>query len=154
MFSFFSKKPKKEAAKPYFPVSTDIHSHILPGIDDGSPDVETSIMLIKGLMEMGPKQVVITDGKRGAYTIFGNFLYHVIPNSTNSVETTGAGDAFASTFLACQIKKKDMETSLKLASKNAQSVISQKGAKKGLLDWKHLILSLKKNPVKLVKERI
>lgn len=60
MFSFFSKKPKKESAKPYFPVSTDIHSHILPGIDDGSPDVETSIMLIKGLMEMGVKKSVAT----------------------------------------------------------------------------------------------
>lgn len=30
-----------------------MHSHILPGIDDGSPDVETSIALVRGLMEMG-----------------------------------------------------------------------------------------------------
>ena len=30
-----------------------MHSHILPGIDDGSPDVETSLALVRGLMEMG-----------------------------------------------------------------------------------------------------
>ncbi len=60
MFSFFSKKPKKETGKAYFPVTTDIHSHILPGIDDGSPDVETSIALIKGLMQLGVKKSIAT----------------------------------------------------------------------------------------------
>ncbi|MCD8287659.1 MAG: hypothetical protein LUC18_02320, partial [Porphyromonadaceae bacterium] len=29
--------------------STDLHSHILPGIDDGSPDVETSMTLLRAL---------------------------------------------------------------------------------------------------------
>lgn len=44
----------------YFPMVTDIHSHILPGIDDGSPDVETSIDLIKGLMKLGLKSSIAT----------------------------------------------------------------------------------------------
>ena len=57
MFSIFKKKSPKEK---YYPISTDIHSHILPGIDDGSPDLETSIMLIKGLMEMGITRSVAT----------------------------------------------------------------------------------------------
>ncbi len=30
-----------------------MHSHIIPGIDDGSPDVETSLLLIKGMIELG-----------------------------------------------------------------------------------------------------
>jgi ribokinase len=110
--------------------------------------------LLHELMKLGPKQAVITDGKRGAYTIYNGILYHVIPNPTDSVETTGAGDAFASTFLACLIKNKDMETTLKLATKNAQSVITQKGAKKGLLEWGQLLLFLKKDPVKLEKEKL
>ena len=37
-----------------------MHSHILPGIDDGSPDLETSIMLIKGLMQLGIKRSIAT----------------------------------------------------------------------------------------------
>ena len=32
---------------------TDIHSHILPGVDDGSPDVETSLQLLDLMAELG-----------------------------------------------------------------------------------------------------
>ncbi|MFT3908079.1 MAG: histidinol phosphatase [Ferruginibacter sp.] len=53
MFSFFKSKKQAASVSDYFPFVTDMHSHILPGIDDGAPDVETSITLIKGLMEMG-----------------------------------------------------------------------------------------------------
>lgn len=58
MFSIF--KSKVFPASDYFPIVTDIHSHILPGIDDGSPDVETSILLIEGLMNLGITQSIAT----------------------------------------------------------------------------------------------
>ena len=38
----------------------DIHSHILPGIDDGAPDLETSIHLIKGLYALGIRKSIAT----------------------------------------------------------------------------------------------
>jgi tyrosine-protein phosphatase YwqE len=41
-------------------MGTDMHSHLLPGIDDGSPDVDTSIRLIKGMMELGITQFITT----------------------------------------------------------------------------------------------
>jgi tyrosine-protein phosphatase YwqE len=59
MFSLFSKKEHTDSGF-FFPFSKDIHSHILPGIDDGSPDVETSIALIKGLMQLGVNKSVAT----------------------------------------------------------------------------------------------
>ncbi len=34
-------------------MATDVHSHLLPGIDDGSPNVETSIQLLRGLQALG-----------------------------------------------------------------------------------------------------
>ena len=37
-----------------------MHSHLLPGIDDGSPDLETSLRLIKGLEELGYKNFITT----------------------------------------------------------------------------------------------
>lgn len=37
-----------------------MHSHILPGIDDGSPDIETSLQLVKGLMGLGLKKSIAT----------------------------------------------------------------------------------------------
>jgi tyrosine-protein phosphatase YwqE len=57
MFSFFKKKSSAES---YFPITTDIHSHILPGIDDGAPDLEASMLLVKGLMGMGITRSVAT----------------------------------------------------------------------------------------------
>ncbi len=37
-----------------------MHSHILPGIDDGSPDVETSVALVKGLIGIGLRHSIAT----------------------------------------------------------------------------------------------
>ncbi|MEP7165493.1 MAG: CpsB/CapC family capsule biosynthesis tyrosine phosphatase [Ferruginibacter sp.] len=60
MFSLFKSKQPKEHGNNYFPITTDIHSHILPGIDDGSPDLDSSIVLIEGLMEFGVTKSVAT----------------------------------------------------------------------------------------------
>jgi len=61
MFSFFKKKSNPPVdANWKLPIDTDIHSHILPGIDDGAPDVETSIRLVKGLYDIGIRKTVAT----------------------------------------------------------------------------------------------
>lgn len=39
---------------------TDIHNHILPGIDDGAKNVDESIQLIKGFGEFGVKSFICT----------------------------------------------------------------------------------------------
>ena len=60
MFNFF-KKTKSSANTPdYLPISLDIHSHILPGIDDGSPDIDTSLQLIQGLYNLGIQKSIAT----------------------------------------------------------------------------------------------
>ncbi|MCY7291605.1 MAG: histidinol phosphatase, partial [Ferruginibacter sp.] len=59
MFSIF-KKPASTISSDCFPIVTDIHSHILPGIDDGSPDVETSLTLIEGLIKLGITNSIAT----------------------------------------------------------------------------------------------
>lgn len=51
MFNFFKRPaPLKED---FSSLGKDMHSHILPGIDDGAPDVSTSISLIKAMMDLG-----------------------------------------------------------------------------------------------------
>jgi protein-tyrosine phosphatase len=57
MFSFFNKKNKVTDISW---LGTDMHSHILPGIDDGSPDVATSIRFVKALQELGFNQLIAT----------------------------------------------------------------------------------------------
>jgi len=76
MFSIFKKN---NSSSEYFPIQKDMHSHILPGIDDGSPNVETSLSLVKGLMEIGVKQSiatphVISDLYRNTPQTIGNAL--------------------------------------------------------------------------------
>lgn len=59
MFNFF-KKRNTEAVPEKLPFATDIHSHILPGIDDGAPDIATSLQLIQGLYNLGIRKSIAT----------------------------------------------------------------------------------------------
>ena len=110
--------------------------------------------LIKRLMKLGPEKVVVTQGKKGASTIEKNYLYKVIPNKIHAEETTGAGDAFASTYLASIIKKKNTKESLQLATLNAGFVVQKKGAKNGLSTYRKLNSEIKKNTPRIEKKKI
>jgi protein-tyrosine phosphatase len=60
MFGFFNKKNTENELVGTLPIQTDIHSHILPGIDDGSPDIETSLRLVKGIYNLGIRKSIAT----------------------------------------------------------------------------------------------
>ena len=59
MLEWFSKKKEKECEPLDFSVlKTDIHSHFIPGIDDGSPDMETTIALIEKMQKLGFEKII------------------------------------------------------------------------------------------------
>jgi protein-tyrosine phosphatase len=58
MFSIFKKKQKDTTD--LSELGTDMHSHVLPGIDDGSPDTTASATLIAGLKDLGYSRLVTT----------------------------------------------------------------------------------------------
>jgi len=89
--------------------------------------------MLKTFYQFGPKVVVITQDVNGAWGFDGHEVYFEAAPQTEVTDTTGAGDAFASAFLAAVIKNKDCQTALKCGSINAGSVISQFGAQAGLL---------------------
>lgn len=60
MFSLFKKKLSDSPGATVLPYTVDMHSHILPGIDDGAPDSETSLELIKGLYAIGVRKCIAT----------------------------------------------------------------------------------------------
>ena len=51
---------KDSGAFDYGLLKTDMHSHLIPGIDDGAPDLATSIELIKGLTQLGFSKLITT----------------------------------------------------------------------------------------------
>lgn len=58
MLSIFKKKTKERPD--LSTLVTDMHSHLLPGIDDGSPDTATSIQLMEGLIDLGYQKFITT----------------------------------------------------------------------------------------------
>ncbi|MDB5001757.1 MAG: capsular biosynthesis protein [Mucilaginibacter sp.] len=80
MFGFFKKKEaKKRVDFNYSSVLVDLHSHVLPGIDDGAQTPEESIVLIKKMMELGIKKIIATphvmiDYYRNDYKSISNAL--------------------------------------------------------------------------------
>src|SRR5439155_20763493 len=79
MFSIFKKKNK--TSLDLSGIGTDMHSHLLPGIDDGSPDVATSLQLIAGLQELGYKKFITTP----------HILWDMYKNDAVSITSAHAG---------------------------------------------------------------
>lgn len=93
--------------------------------------------LLKGIRSLGPKIAVITDGPNGAYASYDdkNLYMPLYPDTKPPYERTGAGDAFASTFVAAVALGKSVEEALTWAPINSMSVVQGIGAQKGLLDY-------------------
>jgi ribokinase len=96
--------------------------------------------LLNRLHDMGPKTIVLTDGPDGAYASDGKDRFRMppYPDPAPPVERTGAGDAFASTFVAALIKGNTIEGALQWAPINSMNVVQHVGAQAGLLSEKQL----------------
>jgi protein-tyrosine phosphatase len=53
----------------------DLHSHLLPGIDDGVKDMDEALLMIKGLMDLGYKKIITTP----------HILWDVYPNTPDTI---------------------------------------------------------------------
>lgn len=96
-----------------------------------APHINT---LLRELKKMGPKIVVVTDGGKGAYAYDGEEFFFMRSLKINPVDTTGAGDAFSSGFVAGMIKyDENIKKSLELGVRNGASVAKKMGAQTGLI---------------------
>lgn len=108
------------------------------------PDI---IKMLKELSYKKDKITIITDGKNGAYAYDGHKFYHCGEFPAKVVSTLGAGDAFASTFVASLEKTKwNIEKSLMYASVNSASVVEHFSAQSGFLSFKEMDKKLKEAP--------
>ncbi len=79
-------------------VSVDIHSHLIPSIDDGAKDMERSIELILALKDMGYKKLITTP-----------HVSDMFPNSTKTIL-----DGYAN--LKLELKKRDIDIEIEVAA--------------------------------------
>lgn len=110
--------------------------------------------LLFRLKSLGPRIVVITDGKKELFVMDEKYVYTAKPPFVKIVDATGAGDAFASSFLSGLIRKNDIEFAIKLGIANSQSVIMHYGAKNILLSYREAIKAVKKLKVRIHKKKI
>ncbi len=110
--------------------------------------------LCRRLLKEGPKMVVVTLGKDGSVATDGNHIYRVYCHEKDVVETTGAGDSFASTLMVGLIKENDFGYALKLGLANSESVVMGHGAKDKLLTWSEIQKNMRKFPAKIMKKRL
>lgn len=107
---------------------------------------------VKDLMniihDLGPKIVVITDGPKGAYASDGTdaWFMPIYPDPKPPVSRTGAGDAFASTFVGALALGKSVEEALTWAPINSMNVVQHIGAQTGLLTREQLQEYLRNAP--------
>lgn len=96
----------------------------------------------------GCKIVVITDGPDGAYASDGENRFKMpnYPDPAPPLERTGAGDAFASCFVAALAKGATLEAALLWAPINSMNVVQNVGAQAGLLSAKEIDYYLRNAP--------
>lgn len=104
--------------------------------------------LIDKLHDLGPKIVVVTDGPNGAYASDGakRLKMPLYPDPAKPNDRTGAGDAFASTFVAALIHGEGIEGALSWAPINSMSVVQKVGAQAGLVSKRELDEYLRNAP--------
>ncbi len=59
MFGLFKKRTREPEIN-FSDLGTDMHSHILPGIDDGAPNLEASLVMARKFVDLGFKKVIAT----------------------------------------------------------------------------------------------
>ncbi len=76
---------------------------------------------------------VITKGKYGSLLLFDGLTLEAVAPRVPMVDSTGAGDAFASTFFATLLTQEDPRNALRKATLNSASVVRHVGSTAGLL---------------------
>jgi len=108
--------------------------------------------LLQELHDLGPKQVIITDGKDGSFGFDGEKYYQLGLFPAKLVEMTGAGDAYASGVTAALLQGKDLSEAMRWGTANSAGVVEEVGPQKGLLHKNKIGEVLKKEKNIVAKE--
>lgn len=136
------KSPKLLTLTEVFIVNVEESKRIL-GLDEGSEI--TPKKLLKGLVDLGPKMVVITDGVEGSYGYDGARYYQLPVFPATLLEMTGAGDAYATGLVGGLFYGHDLPEAMCWGAANGASVVEHIGPQDGLLTYDKMQKRLKEN---------
>ena len=102
--------------------------------------------LAPALFKLGCKHVVITDGHNGAFHFDGKTLSFCPIYPGKKISATGAGDSFATGFMAALMKGLAPEEGMRWGSVNSASVIGKIGPTEGLLALEEIRKRLRRMP--------
>ncbi|BCM92354.1 putative sugar kinase YdjH [Abditibacteriota bacterium] len=91
------------------------------------PDIQTPEAVAMRLLEEGVGTVALKMGGEGAFVHNGREAHHVPPFAVQSVDATGAGDAFAAGFLAGILRGFDLKRCAKLGNACGALCVTQIG---------------------------
>ncbi len=100
--------------------------------------------LCKKLVALGPKSVILTDGRKGAYSYSEQGFYYLGEYPGPRIEATGAGDAFTTGYISALFYGQSHKEALRWGPMNAGSVVQKIGPQEGLLTHKEMLAQLKK----------
>jgi sugar/nucleoside kinase (ribokinase family) len=98
-----------------------------------SDELSDEKYLLKQFKGMGPEIVSITDGVRGAWATDGKEMVFAPGIKVEAKDTTGAGDAFISAFLAAYLKDKDLAECVRWGIAQSSHEVQFYGSIDGLL---------------------
>jgi len=110
---------------------------------DGNKEIPT---LLSQFHDAGCAIPVITDGGKGSYAYDDGKVLHMPIIDEPVVERTGAGDAYATAFLAAMHHGKSVADAMRWGTCNSASVIGAIGPQEGLLTRTKLAAMLKRFP--------
>jgi protein-tyrosine phosphatase len=117
MFGFFKKK-KVEPEFDFSRIGVDVHSHIIPGIDDGAQTLNDSILLAEKFKSLGFKKLIATPHIMADYfrntpdTIFRalDILRKGLQDMQIDLEVDAAAEYYLDETLEKKIKQKEVLT--------------------------------------------
>ena len=94
--------------------------------------------LFARLRELGPRYVVVTDGRDGAFLSCPEGILYCAAAETKVAGTAGAGDAFSATLTAFLAMGRPAPDALRAAAINSASVVNHVDTQTGLLSLKEI----------------
>ena len=99
-------------------IKTDMHSHLIPGIDDGSKSIEDSLMMLRKFTDLGYKKVITTPHvmsdfyKNNPETILGGLkkVREAVAAAGINIEIEAAAEYYLDFHFDDLIKKKELLT--------------------------------------------